>query len=121
MAFCRLDGYFSDVGGRRLAEGEWGLEIECVGGALEVGVRVVRGLVRAQAWAAPAGSFDAALLLHRNRSLELVRYSCTAAGDVWVLGDLPVADDAPIDRLLGALVDAVAVLREGSMGDEERA
>lgn len=117
MPFRGLDAYFSEVGGRRLAEGEWGLEVECPGGPLEVGVRVARGLLRAQAWAAPAGACDAAVLLHRNRGLELVRYASTKAGDVWVVGDVVASDDAPIDRLLGALVDAAAVARRDSLGN----
>lgn len=117
MPFRDLDAYFSEVGGRRLADGEWGLEVACRGGSLEVGVRVARGLLRAQAWAAPAGVCDALVLLHRNRSLELVRYSCTKAGDVWVVGDVVASEDAPIDRLLGALVDAAAVARGGASGN----
>jgi hypothetical protein len=111
MAFGKLDAYFAEVGGRRLAAGEWGLVAEVPGGSVEVGVRVVRGLLRAQAWAAPAGAFEPAGLLRRNRSLELVRYACTNAGDAWVVGDLPVAEDMPVDRLLGALVEAVAAVR----------
>src|SRR6476620_6473753 len=107
MAFETIDSYIADVGGRRLAEGEWGLQVD----GIDVGLRVARGLLRAQAWAAPAGAFEAADLLHRNRSLELVRYACTKAGEVWVVGDLPAHDDAPVDRLLGALADAASALR----------
>ena len=106
MPFESVDAYMEEVGGRRLAAGEWGLVTD----GIEVGLRVSRGLLRAQAWAAPAGAFEASDLLHRNRSLELVRYATTKAGEVWVVGDVP-ADDPPVDRLLGALVDAVAALR----------
>jgi hypothetical protein len=108
MPFERVDAYIAEVGGRRLAEGEWGLDID----GFAVGLRASRGLLRAQAWAAPAGAFEPAELLHRNRSLELVRYSATKAGDVWVVGDLPAADDAPVDRLLGALAEAASALRD---------
>ena len=107
MSLGAIDAYVAELGGRRLAEGEWGLEAEGV----EVGLRVVNGLLRAQAWAAPAGACDTAQLLHRNRSLELVRYSTTKAGEVWVVGDVPADEGAPVDRLLGALVDAVLSLR----------
>lgn len=107
MPFETIDAYIADVGGRRLATGEWGL----VADGVEVGLRATRGLLRAQAWAAPAGRFDTLDLLHRNRSLELVRYATTRAGDVWVVGELPATDNAPVDRLLGALVEAVGILR----------
>jgi hypothetical protein len=106
MAFDGIDRYIAEVGGRCLAEGEWGLVID----GLEIGLRVSRGVLRAQTWAAPAGLHDPATLLHRNRSLELVRYAATKAGDVWVVGEV-VADGAPVDRLLGALVEAAVALR----------
>lgn len=105
MGFEAIDRYVADLGGRRLAEGEWGLDVD----GIEVGLRVVRGLLRAQCWAAPAG--DERLLLHRNRTLELVRYACTSSGEVWVVGDVPAAGDAPVDRLLGALVEAAQAAR----------
>lgn len=107
MAFESIDSYIAEVGGRRLAAGEWGLQIDGV----EIGLRASRGLLRAQAWAAPANAFEPLDLLRRNRSSELVHYAATKAGDVWVVGDLPATDDAPVDRLLGALVEAVTALR----------
>ncbi len=82
------------------------------GAPLEIGIRVSRGLLRAQAWAAPAGAIEAATLLHRNRGLELVRFAATRAGEVWVVGDVPATPDAPVDRLLGALVEAARLARE---------
>ena len=111
MAFETIDEYVAEVGGRRLAAGEWGLRLEAGGTPLEVGLRVAGGLLRAQAWVAPAGRCGLAVLLHRNRSLALVRYATTRAGDVWVVGDVPATGDAPVDRLLGALVEAAAVVR----------
>jgi hypothetical protein len=105
MPFAAIDRYVESVGGRRLAEGEWGLEVDGV----EIGLRASRGLLRAQCWAAPAG--DAQTLLHRNRTLELVRFATTRSGEVWVVGDVPATDDAPIDRLLGALVEAAQAAR----------
>ena len=105
MAFETIDEYIAQVGGRRLAEGEWGLEVDGV----EIGLRVVRGLLRAQCWAAPEA--DADDLLRRNRALDLVRYATTRSGEVWVVGDVPASDTAPVDRLLGALVDAAQAAR----------
>jgi hypothetical protein len=105
MGFSAIDDYVSRLGGRKLADGEWGLEVE----GIEIGLRVTRGLLRAQCWAAPAG--DAQALLHRNRTLELVRYASTRSGEVWVVGDVPAGDDAPVDRLLGALVEAALAHR----------
>jgi hypothetical protein len=110
MSLDAVDSYVHEVAGRSLPPGEWGLSVECAGAPLEIGLRARRGLLRAQAWAAPAGVHDPLTLLHRNRALELVRYACTKAGDVWVVGEVPL-DGAPVDRLLGALADAAAALR----------
>jgi hypothetical protein len=101
---------------RTVAEGEFGVVVDDVGGRpLEVGVRVSGGLVRAQAWVAPAGSADPWVLLHRNRLGELVRYATSSAGDVFVHGEVPArgVDEAVLDRLLGLLVEAAAVVRGG--------
>ena len=108
-----IDAYVAELGGRRIADGEWGLEVECAGWPLHVGLRVHRGLLRAQAAVLNSShppAADAAELLHRNRSLELVRYASTRSGEVWVVGDLP-ATDADVDRLLGALVEAAQAAR----------
>ena len=110
MDFSAIDAAVSEVGGRRVADGEWGLEIECGGWPLHVGLRVSRGLLRAQAAVLDAGALDPADLLHRNRSLELVRYASTRAGEVWVVGDIP-AENADVDRLLGALLEAAEAAR----------
>lgn len=107
MSLAVVDRYVAQVGGRRLAEGEWGLAVDGV----EIGLRAARGLLRAQAWACPAEAADPALLLHRNRALELVRYAATRAGEVWVVGDVPLGPDPPVDRLLGALVEAAQAAR----------
>jgi hypothetical protein len=99
---------------RRVADGEWGLVLDDVGGApLEVGLRLADGLLRAQAWAAPAGRLDPHLLLHRNRLSVLVRYAESLAGDVHVHAELPAAavDARQLDRMLGLLVDAASVVR----------
>ena len=110
MDFQAIDAAVCELGGRAVAESEWGLEIECAGTPLHIGLHVHRGLLRAQAAVAWPGTLDPADLLHRNRSLELVRYASTRAGEVWVVGDIP-AENADVDRLLGALVEAAQAAR----------
>jgi hypothetical protein len=113
MPFRALDEALSELGAQRVADGEWGLEIDCAGWPLHVGLRVHRGLLRAQAAVLDAGVLDPSDLLHRNRSLELVRYASTRAGEVWVVGDVP-AEGADVDRLLGSLVEAAQAAREAA-------
>ena len=99
---------------RTVADGEWGVVLDDVGGEpLEVGLRLADGLLRAQAWVAPRGRLDPHLLLHRNRLTTLVRYAESLAGDVHVHAELPAPalDAAQLDRMLGLLVDAAAVVR----------
>jgi hypothetical protein len=99
---------------REVSDGEWGVRIEDVAGApLEIGLRLDDGLLRAQAWVAPAGTLDPQVLLHRNRLRPLVRYAHSSAGEVHVHGDVPAVavDDEVLDRLLVALVEAVEVAR----------
>jgi hypothetical protein len=97
-----------------VANGEWGVAIDDVGGRpLEVGVRLRDGLVAAQAWVAPPGVLDPHLLLHRNRVGVLARYAHSSAGDVHVHAEvlargLQVSD---LDRVLGAVVEAAEVAR----------
>lgn len=113
-ALSAADRYLAGAGARRLADGEWGLSLDDVGGwPLDVGIRLHRGLLRAQAFAAPAGSLDDHELLFRNRSLALVRYAHTGAGDVWVVGELleESVTEAALDRLLGLLVQAAGDVR----------
>jgi hypothetical protein len=103
---------------RAVAPGEWGLVVDDVAGApLDVGLRLDGGLLRAQAWVAPAGAADPHRLLHRNRLRPLVRYAHSAGGDVHVHADVPagaVADDGVLDRMLGELVEAAGVVREAA-------
>src|SRR5687767_519752 len=90
---------------RRVAEGEWGLTVDAAGWPLHVGLALRDGLLRAQAEVLPAGALDAHDLLHRNRTLALVRFTHTSAGAVWIQGDLPRVAVAPaeLDRLLGLI------------------
>ena len=114
MDLQRLSTWFASVGARSLASGEWGLTVDDVGGwPLDVGVRLCRGVLRAQAFVAPAGSVDEHELLVRNRGLLLVRFTHTGSGDVWLVGELleEHADEGSLDRLLGLLVQAAADVR----------
>lgn len=112
-----------DAGGRRLSAGEWGLTVPDVGAegwSLEVGVRLRRGVLRAQAFVASAGSVDDHELLVRNRGLLLVRFAHTGSGDVWLVGELfeEHVSAESVDRLLGLLVaaagDVRALIAQGS-------
>jgi len=114
MAQGAVQAVVSGAGGRSLAPGEWGLTVPDVGGwPLDVGVRLRRGVLRAQAFVASAGAVDEHELLVRNRGLLLVRFAHTGSGDVWLVGELLEShvDEASVDRLLGLLVQAAADLR----------
>src|SRR3954468_24449400 len=77
------------AGGRALAPGGWGLTVPDVGGwPLDVGGRLRRGGLRAQAFVTGAGAVDEHELLVRNRGLLLVRFAHTGSGDVWLVGEL---------------------------------
>jgi hypothetical protein len=114
MANEAVQAVVAGAGGRRLADGEWGLTIDDVGGwPLDVGVRVQRGVLRAQAFVAPAGAVDEHELLVRNRGLLLVRFAHTGSGDVWLVGELlgEHVSEQSVDRLLGLLVQAAGDAR----------
>jgi hypothetical protein len=101
---------------RTVAPGEWGVVLDDVGGRpLEVGLRLADGLLRAQAWVAPAGVLDPHLLLHRNRLGVVARYAHSSAGEVHVHAELPAAavSTSELDRMLGALVGAAETARAG--------
>lgn len=111
------DAYFASLGAaaRRVAGGEWGLSIDDVAGwPLHVGVRLADGFVRAQAEVVGADQVSDHELLFRNRSLRVVRFAHTGAGDVWIVGDLPATavSAAELDRLLGLLVAAATEVRQ---------
>src|SRR5213592_662056 len=114
MAHEAVQAVVTGAGGRSLAPGEWGLTVPDVGGwPLDVGVRLRRGALRAQAFVAPAGAVDEHELLARNRGLLLVRFAHTGSGEVWLVGELlseHVSADS-VDRLLGVLVQAAADAR----------
>jgi hypothetical protein len=111
-----LDSYLGGLEGevRRLAPGEWGVTLEAAGRPLHLGIAVRDGLVRAQAAVAPPGRLAPEDLLRWNRSLPLVRFGQTRAGEVWIHGDLPFAavGAEALDRFLGLLVLAATQARE---------
>jgi hypothetical protein len=111
------DAYVASLGAsaRRVADGEWGVTIEDVAGwPLDVGIRLADGFLRAQAEVLGADQLSEHELLFRNRSLRLVRFAHTGAGDVWVVGDLPASavSAEELDRLLGLLVAAAIEIRQ---------
>jgi hypothetical protein len=103
---------------RRVAAAEWGLTVVAGGFALHVGLALRGGLLAAQAEVLGPGRVDEHDLLRRNRGLRLVRFAHTAAGAVYVQGELPEAavTAAEVDRLLGLLVDAAESVRVLAVG-----
>jgi hypothetical protein len=122
MAIDAVVRFLDGVGARRLAEGEWGLTIPDEH-PLDIGVRVVDGLVRVQAFAVPAAQAPAdADVLHWNRGTRIVRFARTRSGDVWVQADVLVesASEPTIDQILGLVVEAARAAR-GAAYDEAAA
>lgn len=103
---------------RRLAHGEWGVRVapEQAGGwPLDVGLRLVEGILRVQAHALDSpDAVDPWMLLWWNRQTRYMRFACTESKEVWVHGDLPVAavDEVALDRLLGLVVEGAVAARE---------
>src|SRR3954451_11359360 len=114
MANEAVQAVVNGAGGRSLAPGEWGLTLPDVGGwPLDIGLRLQRGVLRAQAFVAPAGTVDEHELLVRNRGLLVVRFAHTGSGDVWLVGEVfqEDLDERVVDRLLGLLVQAAGDVR----------
>lgn len=103
-----------DAGARRLSPEEWGLELEGGGLALEVGLSLRDGFLRAQAYVLPGGLLDPRQLLFWNRQTPLVCFAQTGGGEVMVKGELPLAavDAETLDTFLGLLVAAATRARE---------
>jgi hypothetical protein len=111
------DAYIASLGAaaRRVADGEWGVTIEdAAGWPLHVGIRLADGFLRAQAEVVGADQLSDHELLFRNRTLRVVRFAHTGAGDVWVVGDVleSTVSPAELDRLLGLLVAAAIDVRQ---------
>ena len=116
MSHDVVQGVVSGAGGRTLADGEWGITVPDVGApgwSLDVGLRLRRGVLRAQAFVGEAGCVEEHELLVRNRGLLGVRFAHTGSGDVWLVGDLFEEHLSPlsVDRLLGLLVAAAGDVR----------
>jgi hypothetical protein len=106
MAIDAVGRYLESVGARRLADGEWGLTVTDEH-PLEIGIRVVDGLVRVQAFAVPAADAPADEdVLHWNRTTRVVRFARTRSGDLWVQAELFVDGAGALDRVLGLVVEA---------------
>ncbi|HVS29091.1 MAG TPA: YbjN domain-containing protein [Solirubrobacteraceae bacterium] len=113
---ARISAFVDSLDGdaRRVSPTEWGISVDAAGWPLHVGVALRGGLLRAQAQVVEPGQLDPELLLRFNRQLPLVRFSHTAAGDVYVQGELPpaVVDAHTLDSFLGMLVRAATLARE---------
>ena len=107
----------SGVAWRSVAPGEWGLTVPAGGWDLHVGLALRGGMLAAQAEVVGPGAVSDRALLRRNRTLRVVRFSVTAAGAVYVQGELPSGSvtRVEVDRLLGLLVAAAEELR-GALG-----
>jgi hypothetical protein len=103
---------------RQVAEREWGITVQAAGWPLHVGVALRDGLLRAQAAVVGPGELHEHDLLRWNRTLPLIRFAHTRAGEVWVQGDLPLAAVSPgeLDRFLGLLVLSATQARQHAAG-----
>jgi hypothetical protein len=119
-----IDEYVEALPGssRRLADAEWGVTVaadQAGGWPLDVGVRVVDGIVQAKALAltSPEG-LDPWMLLWWNRQTRYVRFGCTHGREIWVHADAPVAglDERMVDRLLGLVVEGALAARSFQAG-----
>lgn len=99
---------------REVAPGQWGLILDAAGYALEVGLAIRGGLVRAQAAVLPPGMIDPHQLLYWNRQAPFVCFAENMAGEVFVCGELPLAslDHDTLDRFLGLLLASAVRARE---------
>jgi hypothetical protein len=98
---------------RQVAPGEWGVTVPAGGWDLDIGLALRGGLLAAQAEVLGPDRAAEHALLRRNRTLRIVRFAHTAAGAVYVQGEVPEAavSVAEVDRLLGLLVAAAEELR----------
>ena len=120
MAAIELIGEYVDAlpgSSRRLADGEWGVTVaskEAGGWPLDVGIRLVEGIVQAKALAlASPDGIDPWMLLWWNRQTRYARFGCTEGREIWVHADVPAAglDERMVDRLLGLVVEGALAVR----------
>jgi hypothetical protein len=111
VAIDAVSRYLEGVGARRLADGEWGLTVADEH-PLDIGIRIVDGLVRIQAFAVPAADAPASEdVLHWNRGTRLVRFARTRSGDLWVQAELFADAADSLDSVLGLVVEAARSAR----------
>ena len=118
-----VDSYLEGLPGetRRVAHGEWGVTVgpeQAAGWALHVGLRLVDGVLRAQAHALDdSEGLDPWMLLWWNRQTRYVRFACTREREIWVQGDLAAGDldETGLDRLLGLVVEGAVAVRQFSL------
>jgi len=103
---------------RTVAFAEWGITLDAAGWPLHVGVAIRDGFLRAQAAVVAPGRLEEHDLLWWNRTVPLIRFSHTRAGEVWIQGELPLSavSAAELDRFLGLLVLAATQAREHAQG-----
>lgn len=99
---------------RELAPGEWGIVLDAAGCVLDVGLSVRGALLRAQAAVLPPEVVDPHQLLYWNRQSPLVSFAENMAGEVFVVGELPVESlqTETLDRFLGLLLANATRARE---------
>lgn len=99
---------------RQVAWAEWGITLDAARSPLHLGVAIRDGLLRAQAAVAGPDALDPHDLLCWNRTVPLVKFSHTRAGEAWISGDLPLAavTAEELDRFLGLLVLAATQARQ---------
>ncbi len=99
---------------RQVAPGEWGLSLDAAGYALEVGVAIRGGLLRAQAAVLPPDVINPHQLLYWNRQAPLVSFAENRAGEVFVCGELPLdaLTSEMLDQFLGLLLASATRARE---------
>ncbi len=115
-----VDSYLAELPGesRRVAQGEWGISVaaEAAGGwPLDVGLRLIDGLLRAQAFAAPAHeTISPWVLLNWNRQTRFIRFASAGNGDIWIHADIPApgVDERALDRLLGLVAEGAIAVRD---------
>lgn len=93
---------------REVAEGEWGLSFDDVGGwPLHAGLRAANGWLAVQAEVRESGVLDLQALLHRNRVEAVVRFTTSSHGAVWVQADVPwPCTEAVLERVLAGVLAA---------------
>ncbi len=103
---------------RTVAFAEWGITLDAAGWPLHVGVAIRDGFLRAQAAVVAPGRLEEHDLLWWNRTVPLIRFSHSRAGEVWIQGELPLSavSAGELDRFLGLLVLAATQAREHAEG-----